>query len=278
MLVENQIITIKWNPRNKKRYTDFGYSYTKMGDSFDIKLEHLPKCSGNKVKVLCDKCGKEKYIRYVDYWKYHHEEYGDLCKKCNRILNSKTIYEKYGVLNPSQAKEIKDKKEATCLLHYGVSNPFQAESIKQDIKEKTRKTIKEKYGYDYIFQVPEIKEKSRQSYYMNGTCPTSKPQKELCEMLKNYYGNCELNYPCGSCSLDCMLIVNNVLINVEYDGKFWHNNPQTDRKRDEFVKSQGYKIIRVKGSHNIPNLEQMQSAINKLVNSEYNFIEIDMNN
>lgn len=140
-----------------------------------------------------------------------------------------------------------------------------------------KRTIKEKYGYDYIFQVPEIKKKCRQSYYINGTCPTSKPQKELCDMLKDYYGNCELNYPCGNCSLDCRLIVNDVLINIEYDGKFWHNNPQSDRKRDEFVKSQGYKIIRIKGSHNIPSLEQIQSAIEKLINSEHKFIEIDMN-
>lgn len=277
MLDKNQLITIKWNPRNKKRYTDLGYFYTKMGDSFDIKLEHLPKCSGNKVKVLCDKCGKEKNIRYVDYWKYHHEDYGDLCKKCNRILSARTIYKKYGVFNPSQIEKVKAKKEATCLLHYKVANPFQAESIKQDIKEKVKRTIKEKYGYDYIFQVPEIKKKCRQSYYINGTCPTSKPQKELCDMLKDYYGNCELNYPCGNCSLDCRLIVNDVFINIEYDGKFWHNNPQSDRKRDEFVKSQGYKIIRIKGSHNIPSLEQIQSAIEKLINSEHKFIEIDMN-
>ena len=266
MLDKNQLITIKWNPRNKKRYTDLGYFYTKMGDSFDIKLEHLPKC-----------CGKEKNIRYVDYWKYHHEDYGDLCKKCNRILSARTIYKKYGVFNPSQIEKVKAKKEATCLLHYKVANPFQAESIKQDIKEKVKRTIKEKYGYDYIFQVPEIKKKCRQSYYINGTCPTSKPQKELCDMLKDYYGNCELNYPCGNCSLDCRLIVNDVLINIEYDGKFWHNNPQSDRKRDEFVKSQGYKIIRIKGSHNIPSLEQIQSAIEKLINSEHKFIEIDMN-
>ena len=73
------------------------------------------------------------------------------------------------------------------------------------------------------------------------------------------------------------MIVNDVLINIEYDGKFWHNNPQSDRKRDEFVKSQGYKIIRIKGSHNIPSLEQIQSAIEKLINSEHKFIEIDMN-
>ena len=98
MLDKNQLITIKWNPRNKKRYTDLGYFYTKMGDSFDIKLEHLPKCSGNKVKVLCDKCGKEKNIRYVDYWKYHHEDYGDLCKKCEEELTlHRSIVEEGGV-------------------------------------------------------------------------------------------------------------------------------------------------------------------------------------
>lgn len=37
------------------------------------------------------------------------------------------------------------------------------------------------------------------------------------------------------------------------------------------------KICWIKGSHNIPSLEQIQSAIEKLINSEHKFIEIDMN-
>lgn len=276
MLVPNQTITLKWNPRNKKRYTELGYVYTKMGEPFDIELKDLPRNSGNKVRVICDGCGKEKYIRYVDYFKCHHELDGDLCKKCNRKLSAKTVYENYGVFNPSQSEEIKNKKEATCLKHYGVSNPFQAEDIKKDIKEKSINTVRQKYGYDYVFQVPEIKNKSRMSYYKNGTCPTSKPQLELYKMLKKIYSDCELNYPCGACSLDCALKVEDNLINIEYDGSFWHQNPQADRRRDEFVKSQGYKIIRIKGSHKIPTLEQIQRAIRKLIDSNHSFIEIKL--
>ena len=32
---------VKWNSKNKKHYVDLGYTFTKMGDEFEVNVEDL---------------------------------------------------------------------------------------------------------------------------------------------------------------------------------------------------------------------------------------------
>ena len=88
MLVENQLIKIKWSGNNKKYYESKGYGYTKCGDFFLVKTEDLPKCCTAKVKVICDYCGKE----YEKAWYHYKESIGskDCCKNCKSLKKSET--------------------------------------------------------------------------------------------------------------------------------------------------------------------------------------------
>ena len=72
-----------------------------------------------------------------------------------RLVSSlrKSCLEKYGVENPSQSEEIKEKKKRTTIEHYGVENPFQSE----EIKEKIKQTNLQKYGVENPSQSEEIK-------------------------------------------------------------------------------------------------------------------------
>ena len=70
-----------------------------------------------------------------------------------------TCLKHYGVENPGQSGEIKNKIKQTCLEHYGVENPSQA----NDIKEKKKATCREHYGTDWATQSEEQKEKSKQT-------------------------------------------------------------------------------------------------------------------
>ena len=63
------------------------------------------------------------------------------CKEIKDKTN-KTIKEKYGVENISQSKKIKDKKIETSLKHFGVDNP----SKSKDIQNKMAETRLNKYG------------------------------------------------------------------------------------------------------------------------------------
>ena len=89
------------------------------------------------------------------------------------------------------------------------------------------------------------------------------------------YGNCELNYPCGRCLLDCMVIIDGMKIDVEFDGEFWHKNKEhADRKRNYFVLSQGYKIIRILGNRAIPSKQEIENAVNQLIFEDKYLINI----
>ena len=61
---------------------------------------------------------------------------------------------------------------------------------------------------------------------------------------------------------------------VEYDGKYWHQDEQTDRRRDEYVKSQGYKVIRIIGNRQIPSKEILTLSIQKLIENNLAFTKI----
>ena len=53
----------------------------------------------------------------------------------------------YGVENPSQSKQIQDKRKQTFLNTFGVENPY----LVQEIRDKANKTNLEKYGVENVF-------------------------------------------------------------------------------------------------------------------------------
>ena len=71
--------------------------------------------------------------------------------------SKKTCLEKYGVEHTTQSKNMKEKSKATCLERYGVENA--AQSV--EIKKKSKETCKERYGVEYYLQTNDKKEKSK---------------------------------------------------------------------------------------------------------------------
>lgn len=157
--------------------------------------------------------------------------------------------EKYGYNHVQQVPEIRARTEATCLKKYGCKSSLG----NAEVREKIVKTLKE-----------------------NGTVPTSSQQLQLQFMLKDMYGECLLNEPCGIHSLDCFIVVDGVKIDVEYDGRYWHQDKQKDRRRDEVVKSKGYKIIRIESDRTLPKEEQIRSAVQTLLDTENKFVQIKL--
>lgn len=206
-----------------------------------------------------------------------------------------TIIERYGVESIMDLEFVKEKQRQTLLNNYGVEHPKQSDIIKErerlrniekygceypsqttEVKDKMKETCLEKYGVEYSLSAPEVREKINNTLLANGTVKTSKQQLQLQQLLKDIYGECELNKPCGTCLLDCAIIVNEIQIDVEYDGWYWHQDVQRDRRRDEFVKTQGYKILRIKGNYKIPTKEQLIQHITELVNSNHTFDVINL--
>lgn len=184
-----------------------------------------------------------------------------------------TNNERYGGNSPACSKEVMDKVRATNLERYGVETALQNEGVRQ----KAINTTLQRYGVKYASQSPIIQEKIAQTYYRNSSIKTSSQQVAIYELLHNEGYNVELNYPVSRISTDIGLFINDIKIDVEYDGWYFHKDKQNeDRKRDEFLKSQGWKILRIKSRRKLPTMKELQYAIDKLVNTDRSFTQIKL--
>ena len=182
----------------------------------------------------------------------------------------KTSLEKYGCENPLQSDEAREHAKQSVLEKYGVENVFQS----YEIKEKIKKTCMQKYGVENVSLSKEIREKIIQGFLNNGNgIYTSKPQIQIYDLLAERYGNENviLNENFKWYFLDISLIFNNTMFDIEYDGAFFHQNDARDKHRDNIIK-QKYKILRIKGGHKIPNIEEIEGKINYMMQ---NNIDID---
>lgn len=276
MLVPNQIIETRWHPRNKLHLESKGYQYTHTGDVVFVKLEDMMIGSKCKVKVVCDYCGKEIIKTYKDYFAQKH--YGkDSCFDCAKNVRAITNQDRYGGNSPSCSSEVRQKQVDTFIKKYGVPNPFMLDFV----KEKAKNTNIKKYGVESPMQLPEIKEKLRNSLTKNGTCPTSKAQIKIYEMLCEIYGceNVSLNKPFGSLSLDCCLNVNDIIIDVEYDGWYWHKDRvEMDRRRNYYLIRKDVKVLRIRSNWEMPTIQQIKEAISQLVTTDkmLKYIDLDI--
>ena len=203
------------------------------------------------------------------------EKYG-----CDSIMQSaeirekisQTNLEKYGVENVFANKKVQEKIKATNIEKYGVSVPSKSEKV----KEKMKNTMLERYGVEYSMQSDELLAKAKKTFYKNNSIATSAQQKEIYKMLTNIFvdEDIQINYPYSRCSLDIALFIDNKKIDIEYDGWYWHQDKKKDMARDEFLKSNGWKILRIKGSYKIPTEEQLKEAIDRIIEEKYSYTEI----
>ena len=292
------LVYVKYNNRTKQRYLDLGYKVEKPG--FYVSQKDLTQGYNGIVKIKCDKCGKifdRLYSVYIRAKKNNPDDLRDFCCECNHY--------------PERNKKIQEKRQNTCLNKYGFKSASQNESVKEkgrktlienggysfqrkDILEKALATVKEKYngspmlipefkekaiqtnlkkyGVRSTALVPEIKQKQLDSLYKNGNCPTSKQQIWIYETLCKYFKEVELNKPIGRYLLDIAVNIDDCKIDIEYDGWYWHQNK--DIARNNFVFSNGFKILRIKSGNLFPSENQLLENINELVCTNCKYKEI----
>ena len=303
MFLENETVPMKWHSTNKKKYVEHGYEFTYMGDTFYPLAKDVFECSsGAYIPVRCDYCGEIYYPTSRNYQKLHKDGEKDCCYNCRSAKIQNTVQEKYGVNCVLVYKPIQDQIKEKWMEKYGTTSPLANQEIFQktvdslnehyniskgikelryvkEVSDKIAKTNMEKYGGISPMCSNEVQRKAHETMSKNGTCATSQKQIELNNMIKDVYGNSELNYPCDKVSLDCMTIVDDIKIDVEYDGWYYHKDTQVrDTRRDNFVKSQGYKILRILAYANrLPTMEELQDSIKILTTTNKHFLRIELN-
>lgn len=264
------------------------------GEEFEREYrEYLKSHVDNK--DCCKKCAQ---LKVADTMKKRYGGMG-LASKALKEKARQTNIEKYGCETPFQNKEviekikqtnqekygglgmaspvIREKIEKFNMENYGVKNPSQ----RPDIKKKKETTCLEHYGVEHILQIPEVSDsvvkKAQETLHRKGKVPCSKMEESLINVLINIYGreNCFPSFLVAPLTFDCLLIVNDEKIDVEYDGWYWHKDTEErDKKRNYKVLNLGYKILRIKSKFLLPTEEQIKSAVEYLTNENHHYTEI----
>lgn len=259
-----------WNRRKNKSDGDFCKDC-----AIHIKLPQsmMQKYGASNCANVPDIIQKKKQtnlLKYGNEWAIASNQIKDKIKD--------TIIQKYGVDNPMKNVDVKNKAAQTNILKYGGTSPM-CNSI---IKMKSVQTCIQKYGVTNPYQSKDIQEKAKKTLCKNGNVPSSKPECELCNMLKELFGEeyCIQNYPFGNLSLDCYLSLDGYDIDIEYDGYYWHKNRgQIDAARNAVLMDNGYRIIRIKGNNKdtLPSKEQIYNAVIDIIKNDKHLVFIDMN-
>lgn len=90
ILIKEKHVEMIWRNSNKKRYELLGYTFTKYGDSFWVKIEDLPKRSEVIITAVCEFGGEEKEMSFKDY--NHITNDGSKPYKCREcFINEKIL-------------------------------------------------------------------------------------------------------------------------------------------------------------------------------------------
>ena len=87
MLVENQLIEIRWHNRTKTWYEQKGYKFSHIGETFIVKAEDIYPNSAVNINVKCDHCGKIFSQQYYYYTKTQKKN-GTECVHCKGKYNA----------------------------------------------------------------------------------------------------------------------------------------------------------------------------------------------
>lgn len=289
---QNQKVKVKWNSYTRKYFEELGYTFSKLGEEFEVFAYELQPYSNVKIEVVCDYCGNIYYPTYHNFYKKKDKKH--CCRNCVSKVSKETCLKKYGKEHYSQTIESKEHKKQTFIKHYGVENPSQSKEIQNKKKETNKNKFgKEwfvesdefkkqnliRYGVENPMQNHEVREKAAKSITANNNYPTSKEENKFIGILKDIFGEekCLIGQYCRRYVLDCLLIVEDIKIDIEYDGWYWHNLKQdSDKVRDEYMLSKGYKVLRFVSKGTMPQKELIIDCVKQLCETNQKFLQIQI--
>lgn len=83
LIVLDEWVNIAWARGNKRRYTQLGYVYTALGDTFLCKVSDLSHATRVDINVLCAVCGRARKARYRTIIKSRHS----VCRDCVKVID-----------------------------------------------------------------------------------------------------------------------------------------------------------------------------------------------
>lgn len=206
------------------------------------------RSKADPIYKICEVCGKEFQLQ----WPYNQHTCSSKCRGIYRKQNgiSKAVYEKasatnaerYGVNNPGQVEEFREKRDDAIEAKYGVRHALQ----NPDLLKKMSNTVKEHFGVDWVFLTEEANRDNRERI--------SKINTKFQSALKSAGIVADLEKYLGTKFFD--LVIEDQKIVIEIDPTYTHNcignhwnshglDPRYHIDKTNLARSNGYRCIHI---------------------------------
>jgi hypothetical protein len=145
-----------------------------------------------------------------------------------------TCLKKYGVMNPSQSEEIKEKKKETTMKNYGVEHHMQSPEIIQ----KRDETCLEKYGSKNVSQNQDIKDKKSNTFMNNYGVDNIFKRSDL--MKKYWVATLGVDNPKYDSEINKRRALNSVKNQIPSNGFYKYIGP----KKFGFLEDEEYRLAK----------------------------------
>lgn len=160
-------------------------------------------------------------------------------------------------MSESQKKRYGDPKERKKASEYH-------KNMSKETRQKLSKAVSNRRNTH-----PELLERQRE-YMLNGGAVyansfiknPSKPQVKVFKKVKKIFPEAKLNYPVYETNKSIDIALPDKMIAIEYDGSYWHQDKEYDKKRQRELESFGWRFIRYKDY--IPSKEELLKDIQKI--------------
>lgn len=251
-------------------------TYKQKNGKFVCNSDHR-KCKSNSLKYSLP--GSKNPM----FGKTHSEETKKIIgKKSSEKIYSEEAIEKFrlrmlGSGNPMFGKS----RSHTFESRQKISKQLKGKPLSEKNKIGISKALKGRiFTKEWKFKLSEVakgrklsdttKEKNRirmlngGAAYLNKFIKNpSKPQVKLYELVLSIYPSAILNFPEDRLNKSIDIAIPELMIAVEYDGSYWHQDKDYDIKRQTELEKLGWKFIRF--CDYIPKKEELEKAINENV-------------
>lgn len=191
-LILPQTIKVKTSKITCEHYREKGYEFEKKGDFIEVNVLDLYPGTSTKVKCICDVCSKEIDVKFCYVFENNKNDRLITCNNpiCVKRKIEDTCTKKYGegIINPFQAKSVKEKSKQTLQKKYGVDSPAKSSIV----QNKMKATNSERYGCEHAMQNKKIQNKAKETNLKRHGCENvmqnKKIQNKARETCKKKYG------------------------------------------------------------------------------------------
>jgi len=212
-----------------------------------------------KISYICTECGKAYYSSPSEVW------------RCKRITCNKCSKKRAGKLLMISQHKFEEKNKALG----AISNEIYTGS------KKLTKYICTRCGREFTIKPNTV---WSMKVTVCGNCQlrkngilTSNIALTLKQILPSFFiHNYNVKYKDYKICIDWAGVYKGYKIAIEYDEWYWHGYKQKeDYKRAQRLIKNGWKVLRIKAHNNIPSINQINIALNKLINNtNYTFIKL----